>query len=247
MYGRCPMNQQFGVGAVLGTGFRVWAKNLIPFTLITAVIYLPVILWSVMFFNTDHTLKEVAYFGIGILVLTVVLNAFASATITYGVVMELSGKRASIGACIATGFKRLFPVLGVAILTGLAIVGGMILLIVPGIIIACMLYISTPASVIEKPGITGALGRSRELTRGHKGEVFGILFILWLIGWGVQKVQGAVMNPHDLHSIQVNAYVSLIVQVLLGSLGAVMCAVTYFYLRSEKDGTSADDLARVFE
>ena len=35
------MNEAFGVGAVMGKGFRIWTKNLIPFLLITSVVYLP--------------------------------------------------------------------------------------------------------------------------------------------------------------------------------------------------------------
>ena len=66
---------------------------------------------------TDERIAGVARaVGYGAL-LTVVLNILVSSALTYGVVMELQGRRASIGACISTGLVRFFPTLGVAILS----------------------------------------------------------------------------------------------------------------------------------
>ena len=242
------MNEQFGVGTVMGTGFRVWAKNIVPFTLITALIYVPIFVWGTITISSDpggsEILKMLAY-AAGI---TALLNVFVTATITYGVVMELQGKRAGIGACIAVGFKRLFPAIGVALLSVIAMAGGFILLIVPGVIVACMLYVAMPVfKVVERPGVMGALKRSSELTKGHKGQIFGILFLLWLIGWAAGKIQGSVLEPHTLADVKISLYISLGIQVILGSLGAVISAVAYYYLRNEKEGTSASELAAVFE
>ena len=40
------MNENFGVGAVMGTSFRVFARNLIPFLLIASVLNAPIIVWT---------------------------------------------------------------------------------------------------------------------------------------------------------------------------------------------------------
>ena len=42
-------------------------------------------------------------------------------------------------------------------------------------------------------------------------------------------------------------YCDLVVQVIFGSLGSVMSAVAYYFLRNEKEGTTASELASVFE
>jgi hypothetical protein len=246
------MNENFSVGTVLGTGFRVWLRNIIPFTLITVVIYAPLIIWAVTAVSGEMTLDRIGgavhwetYGG----ALSLLLNVFVSATLTYGVVMELQGKRASMLACVTTGFARLFPVLGVGILTFLAVAGGCICLIVPGIIIMCMLYVATPASVIERPGVMGALRRSRELTAGHKGQIFGILFLLGLLGFAARKIVAAML-PSGIDAILAALpkfiYIELALQILLGTLGSVMAAVAYYYLRKEKEGTGAEELASVF-
>ena len=241
------MNEQFGVGSVLGMGFRVYFRNIIAFTLITALLYVPIILFTTWFLSRDSfDVASLAKFSLALVALNMVLNSFVSATLTYGVVKELQGQRASIGACIVVGFKRMLPVMGVAIVSALAIMGGMILLIIPGFIVLCMLYVATPASVIEAPGVFGALRRSRELTNGHKGSIFGLVFLLGLISWGVNKIHEVAM-PITVENFKSFMYINTAISIVFAALGACVAAVAYSALRAEKEGTSANELASVFE
>jgi hypothetical protein len=253
------MSETFGIGNVLGTGFRIWAKNIVAFLLLTTLLYSPLIVWGLLAVRGEPGLEQLervltfSRYGSAAMVL---LNIFVAAALTYGVVMELQGKHASIGACISTGFARFFPVLGVALLSAIAVVGGIILLIVPGVIVMCMLYVATPASVIERPGVMGALKRSRELTAGHKGAIFGLVLILGALAFGMTKLVEAITIPHasdpahveeTLRAIPVYMYADLARAIIVGSIGSVMAAVAYYYLRNSKEGTSAQELAKVFE
>jgi len=252
------MNTTFGVGNVLATGFRIWVKNFVPFMLITALIYSPLLIWGITSTQGEIDLersggiaKTLGYIGY----LTIPLNVLVSAALTYGVVMELQGQRASIGACIATGLVRFFPALGTGLLSILCMLGGMILLIIPGLIVFCMLYVSTQASVLERPGMLGALKRSRELTQGHKMEIFGLTFLLGLLGIGLAFLCQTLALPHlrdpgyveeTLKNLPKYMYMLLAQHMIVGSLTAVMASVAYYFLRSEKEGTSAAELAAVF-
>ncbi len=240
------MNENFGVGAVMGTSFRVFARNFIPFVLIAGVLNAPIIVWTMSVFNDNFTGLSSSYTW-GTRFLEMVINAFITATITYGVVKELQGQRASIGACIANGFKRMLPALGVALITGLAVGGAFILLIIPGIIVYCMLYVSVPVSVVEQPGVLASLRRSRELTAGHKGQVFGILLLIFIMTFGITMLLGNVIKLDTMSHIRTYLYAVLGVQIVFGAFGAVVAAVTYTSLRGDKEGTSANDLASVFE
>lgn len=249
------MENRFSVGAVLGTGFKIWFKNLPAFLLITIVVYIPMIIWGVSIAQGELNLEKIEAFDKYSGIIVMLLNIFTAAAITYGVVMELQGQHAGIGACFATGLARFFPVLGVAILSGLAIGAGFLLLIIPGIIVYCMLYVSTPAAVLERPGITGALSRSRELTQGHKLEIFGLLFLIGLINVGISLLaQELIVKADSVDSfdniqsiIRRYIYVQLVLNVIISSLGGVMQAVAYYYLRNEKEGTSANELGRIFD
>lgn len=252
------MNTEFSVGNVLATGFRIWFKNFIPFLLITALIYTPVIIWSVSSVQGEMTIDRmlsIAESQSRIAGLTMLLNILVSAALTYGVVMELQGQRASIGACIGTGMARFFPALGVSLLSLLCIAGGFIALIIPGCILFCMLFVSAQASVLEQPGLVGALKRSRELTQGHKLQIFGLLVVLGLINFGLAKLVEKMTLPSEvtaetlerfMKSIPTYVYLGLLEQMVFGSLMAVMASVTYYFLRAEREGTSVDELAAVF-
>jgi hypothetical protein len=106
------MSATFGVGQVLGTSFRVWRRNLVPFLAITALFYAPPWIWLVARTHAEYTpenLRAVVNSLTTALELTFALNLLVSAMLIYGAVMELRGQRASFGACIATGLRR-FPV-----------------------------------------------------------------------------------------------------------------------------------------
>jgi hypothetical protein len=249
------MNTTFGIGNVLATGFRIWLKNFIPFTLITALIYVPLWIWGITSVQGEmtpdrftHVVRDLQT----VILLTGVLNLFVAAALTYGVVMELQGQRASVGACIATGFSRFFPVLGVVLLSALCAGGATLLLIIPGVIVFCMLYVATPTAVLERPGVMGALGRSRELTRGHRLEIFGLVLILALLGFGLRMVvQTMTLDPRHLdatlHNAPAYVFITLFEQMVVNSIGAVMASVAYYFLRAEKEGVSAAELAAVFD
>ncbi len=107
-----------------------------------------------------------------------------------------------------------------------------------------MLSVATQASVIERPGVTGALERSRSLTKGHRLGIFGLMLVEGAIVFGIQMiVQNGLSRSLSLPSY---IYVDLLCSVTVGSFTAVMSAVTYFYLRQEKEGTSAAELGQVF-
>jgi uncharacterized membrane protein len=249
---------QFSVGKVLGTGFRIWFKNLIPFMLITALIYTPLVVWGISIVQGEPELESLvsdlgrfSKYSAGLVML---LNIFVSAALTYGVVMELQGQHASVGSCIATGMTRFFPVLGVAFMTSICVIGGAILLVIPGIIVACMLYVSTQVAVLEQPGVMASLSRSRELTKDRRLQIFGLLLLLGVMNWGLMKIIETVMldpgsvTEDNVHSkLRMYMYVDLGRALIVGSLGSVFAAVSYYFLRGEKEGTSAAELAHVFE
>jgi hypothetical protein len=246
------MNTTFGVGNVLATGFRVWFKNIIPFLLITAIFYSPLWLWTISM-GSETSLHDLQVFGALFGGLALPINILVTAALTYGVVMELQGRRASFGACISIGIARFFPTLGVALLAMLCILLGALALLVGAVVVYCMLYVAVPASVLERPGVTGALGRSRELTRGHKMEIFGLVFLLGLLGFVLNFVVGRVLGgsaetaEQVLQGLQRALMVNLATSMITGSITATMSSVAYYFLRSEKEGTSAAELAKIFD
>jgi hypothetical protein len=256
------MQTKFKIGEVIAVGLRIWAHNLLPFLVLTAVMESPIILWGAVvaqgdiFYGNDDYKRLVVFEGVSVLTLPLRATVL-SALLTYGVVMELQGRRVSIYACIATGLTRLVSAIGTMVLGCLCLVGAYFVGAIPGVVVSpgtsvitgallalvlgSMLYVAPQAAVIDRNGVREALGRSRALTRGHRIAVLGLLFLLLVLVFGVHFAIGRI--AWNLESL---IYIDLAAAVFIGSIIATMPCVAYYYLRAEKEGSSAEELAAVF-
>jgi hypothetical protein len=79
------------------------------------------------------------------------------------------------------GGSRFMPVLGISILTGLAVSFGLLACIVPGIILALMFWPTYYLVLEEKAGIIESFSVARHVTEGN----FATAIALWLLSVGV--------------------------------------------------------------
>jgi hypothetical protein len=100
-------------------------------------------------------------------------------------VADLRAEAISTDEAMAVGRRRLWPLLGALLLTGLGITLGLVLLIVPGLILATAWSLTAPVLIEEDRPVMETFGRSAELTRGARLQIFGVglaLVVLGLIG-----------------------------------------------------------------
>jgi len=122
----------------------------------------------------------------------------------------------------------LLTLLGVSILFALGVGIGFVLLIVPGLILLVMWSVVAPVTVLERPGVFAAFGRSRELVRGNGWAVFGVIV---LVGVAVLVVSIAVgIASSGLGSFG-RALVQWIVNAAIAPVSALSASVIYFSLR----------------
>ncbi|HVV87358.1 MAG TPA: hypothetical protein VHE35_30160 [Kofleriaceae bacterium] len=242
----------FTISATIEKGLNIWARNIVPFTLLSVLAYAPMIVWAYTLTTGTPDLHALRLFAPISGAVISVLNVLLSAMLTYGVVMELRGEHAGLLACIGHGLRRFLPALATAIVVMLAVFGATLLLVVPGIIVGCMLYVAVPAAIVERPGVLGALRRSRQLTRGRKVDVFAIQMVVGLAPGIVNTVARFwILGVNDRRA-SVTAwihfvYVETAIMILVSTLGAVFPAVSYFLARQDQEGASVDDLVRVFD
>ncbi len=246
------MNQYFSVGYVLKTTFSVWLKNLVAFLLISFVVCIPMLIW-VGFFLTKESFNSQdidAYQTVTSLV-TWVLTPVATGAITYGVIQQLRGQSAGIGECLSRGLARLGPVLLVGLAAGFLIGLGTLACVVPGIVLMCMFYVAVPAAVMEPGiGVGGAMSRSRDLTEGLKSQVFGVVFVLGALNFGLAMVLVAVFlggpGIDSTSSLKSFFMATTLLNVVTISIAAVAAAVTYHAIRTDREGIDIDELAAIF-
>lgn len=239
----------FSVGSVIERGFVIYFRNIVTFSSIALLVIIPYILLLLLIsqgqIQVDRRLMTVV-----LLLLNLLLTYLATAAIAYGTFKAMQGQRAGIGDCLSRGLALVFPVLGVAVLSALAVLLGLVLLIVPGFIVLTMLYVAVPVAVVERPGVTAAMGRSAALTSGYRWPVFGIIVILVLINIGTGMIVStpfAAGGAPTMSSLAWNAGLSGVLAAFQTALAAVMATVVYHDLRVAKEGIGVADIARVFD
>ncbi len=243
----------FRVGRVLGRSFGVLGRHFIQFLIVSMIPITPLavvlgvaVVPMVGVKNPDPSATaRLGFLIIGAAAFWILAYMVAQAVVLYGTFQDMRGRPAHFGEAIGRGFARFFPILGLAICTTLAVMGGLLLLLVPGIMFALMFYVSLPALVVERLGPIQSMKRSAALTKGHRWKVLGIVLLVALlsaIGAGVvSAVLGVVGGP------TVAIVGRFLWQAIMGAFGAVVVAVIYHDLRAAREGIDVDRMAAVFD
>ncbi len=244
---------RYTVFGTIAQSVRVWARNLGSIFLLGLIFFSPLILYTV------HEVMEVGDAGglsedrgmwwvIIVAFATYAADQLLAAPIVYGVVQELNGTHAGVGACVWQGLKRFFPVFFTIFLLYWCVLFGAYPFVIPAFVLATGLYVAVPAAVCERPGIMGTLTRSFALTEGNRMRIFGLMILFWGARIGAKLAAISLIDPQGhAGKIQALLITVLAIDFLFGTIGAVMQGVTYGRLRELRDGVSTADLAKVFE
>jgi hypothetical protein len=168
------------------------------------------------------------------LAIVLVVLFWALSVLYQGMVVKLvqdvqDGRRDhSVGQLLRSVEPVFWPLVAVSILFGLGLLVGFILLIIPGLILLVIWSVVAPVTVLERPGITSAFGRSRELVRGNGWNVFGVIVIVFVIVFVISIVAGIAAS--GLGSVG-RALVQWVVNSAIAPVTALSAAVLYFSLR----------------
>lgn len=165
---------------------------------------------------------------------SVIVDGLASLVAQYLVTRRLIEDRWPSGSHAGA-----LPVIAVLIVSSLAILLGMVLLIVPGIILAVRWFPVVPMLVARNEGVADALRQSWEKTRGSGIAIFAALAALYAPTFAaipVALVLGDAVWSNPASSIALNLLASL------GLISAWFAAVAY----CELSGTREESLENVF-
>lgn len=144
--------------------------------------------------------------------------------------------------------SRLGPLVGLALLSGLLLAVGFLLLVVPGVYLFAAWSVASPALLVEQLGVTSALDRSRELVRGRWGPVAGALLVSNLLVSMVGMLGAAFLFADDLDhpsvlTIVVVNVIGILTQLVTVPYLAAISVVLYLDLRVRKEGVHPEHVA----
>jgi len=254
--------QSFDFGRVGTRITELISRNLVPFGILSLLLAgLPTVIVALVSSMLVPEPGQVP--SAGAVVLSIVIGVIAilpsfilQAALTRAAIDDLNGKPVSLGEAVQTGVQNLLPLLGLGLVMGLGIWVGMMLLIVPGFILAACWLVAGPALVVEKLGIFQALQRSLALTRGHRWAMFGLIVLFYIVLMLVAIVLALIMTGSiGLMAIAeaqsgggiAYAVINALVQTVLSLVATLGVAVIYFELRRIKEGVDVTGLASVFD
>lgn len=158
------------------------------------------------------------------------------------------GHDPGMGEALSFAFGKLGRTLSAGLSAGILAGLATLLLIIPGIVVACGLAVAVQAAVLEplNSGSDG-VGRSWRLTKGFKGKAFGlycvviVLFFLFIFGFGiVAAIAAAIFRPLIVPAVVGMGLVFLFIYPFTS------CVFTLFYydLRVRKEAFDLELLSR---
>jgi hypothetical protein len=233
---------------VFSKSFAIYIRRFIPFIILTVVASIPnyiavFVIGTPTFNGPEDAASFATTRGIAALV-SFITQSLVSGAVMYGVVQELRGRTFSVSDSLGIALRRILPIVGVGISTGVLIVLATILLIVPGLILACMYFVAMPVCVAENTGVFKSLSRSRSLTKGYRWQVFGTFILVLLAGLILGAIMGAIFALAGQFALLVATQAAA---ALIGSFNGVLVSVFYYQLRVAKEGVDIEKIAGVFD
>ena len=144
----------------------------------------------------SHVHSPVSFFfsGWGLLhtLVVIFLATFLTASLYRLSLGELQGETPAPSEVFTTGAQLFLPLFAVNIMYFVAVGLGLILLIVPGVMLALAWCMAGPALFAEQTGITQSFGRSAQLTRGNRWRLFGLFLLFGIASAIAQSLFSAV-------------------------------------------------------
>lgn len=245
--------RRMGVGEILAGAIKLYAAKWATLMGLVAAVVVPLgLLQSLV--GTPPALRGAANWPAGavealegLLVFAVVKPAMAKTAAD-----AYLGEPTGIAQTYRYAAPLIVSLLWVAVLAGLAVMGGFILLIIPGVFLLVRFHVALIVVVVEGERGTQALRRSWRLVTGHSWRVLGIVVLVELITTVAALILAApfvisevVTAPGFVPETSALTVIGgMLASVLVAPLGSLATVLLYFDLRVRTEGFNLELLAR---
>jgi hypothetical protein len=240
--------QRLDIGQTLQDVVNVFTRNLGPLTLLGVLLVgapLSAVYLGSYLAVRNPIFALLAFVG---LIGSIVGRPILFGAVVFMTVRELDGEPATVAECVKAGRRRWGSVLGLMIVTGLAIGVGTILLLVPGVYLALKWAVAGPSKVLTGRGISDAMEHSTRLTAGRRWAILAVYLVVLLVVLVLAVVLGLIeeiftpLAPKALVGALTEPLPNVCTELAL----PVVAAVLYRRLRDDVEGAPVATLAEVF-
>ncbi len=208
------------VGEALGDTFRLWSRAFPRVVAAALVVVLPLELLIALFdpandVSPSRSLHVALFAATNLVALPWVYGAILRHLRDGGSALRAYGRLEGALAGLIVGSFLAFLGIGV----------GLVLLIVPGLVLASRWSLLGPAAVFDQRGPIGALGRSNELVKGATVRVLAVMTVATLAGAvlaAVPTVVAELVSPGFVAAVVLGLSVDLLLLPLVAAAAYVV-------------------------
>jgi hypothetical protein len=240
-----PARQALQIGRVFSRAFKAFGDNPTPFLVISLLMMLLPdigIAWLVRQSPDAAQLERLLNSAENL-----TIGAIGRGALIFAALKAMQTGQASVSESLGGGVRMWGPVLGISILTGLGSALAAILLIIPGIFLAVAWSVALPARIDGKPGVTDAITKSFEMTRGSRWAIFAVWLLMIIVAVIVFVLLGVVSEMFaDGGSALIDLMVVPVVTAVSGIAAALLSSSIFEDLKLIRGVGSADRTAEIF-
>ncbi len=221
------VTQELGVGEVISRTFELYQRNFAKYFILYLVIEAIIGVVSVLAYNAfplptlppNATSQQILDWAPGFFsalfaliavigIVSLVFGPIAAGATVKMASEEIEGRPVELGASVRFAASNLVWLWALGLIVGIIVGLGFIALIVPGVILLIMFCLALPAFLVEKVGVVGSLGRSRELVSHRWLKTFALLLVWFIILLIAAGVVGWISTPFGYASSVVSSILS---------------------------------------
>jgi hypothetical protein len=240
------------LGEILDRTFTLYRRHFVLFIGIAAIPEIVVLAFQLVQLALQQNQSRTVTFSLSSILATLLLLVVSTVAYLFaqgGTIFAVSEIYLGRGTTILEALQRvrgnLGFLFGVVVLNLLAILGGTILLVIPGIYFACRLLVCVPVALIEERGPRDSLTRSWYLTKDNAGRAFMIFllyvaiaiatYLLFTFPFSVVMVRATLQGRTPLLWLALTEVGSHISSILTRPVLLLATSIFYYDLRVRKE------------
>lgn len=218
-------------GPTLAEAARLWWHNRSSFAVIAAVLVAPLALVEALGHELDVApdLGWAVALGLSALIVAAVVEAFGAGLADHLLYFDRLGRSRQPW----WRYARTLPLLNLvalALIIGVAVTVGVILLVLPGFAAYAWLALAPPAASFERAGVLGALRRSAALVRGRFWRVAALTTATFVPAVLADTIGSTLRSWHSPEWLSI--LVEAVCEAIVIGMTAAVVVVVYHTLRT---------------
>jgi len=189
-------------------------------------------------------------FVVAALIIFLIAIPIAKGALTRAVSDRYLGRPATLGASYRAVFSIFWRFLGTSMLVGLVLGVSFLCFCIPFLFMFVFFAFVSQIMILEGQAGTNAMGRSMDLSKGHRWRILGLGVLTVLVNWILGCVSGALFQfvlPYVVDSPTLLALLNTasgnLIQMVIEPLWAVAWILLYYDVRIRKEAFDLQILA----